>query len=719
MMTYICLCTTIACLAFLFIHRKNVLERLNTYTGQATLSKQICGASIFCLVMISLIPFLSYQYPRLALVIMLVLLAIYAGIIYGMHIHRLKPVSIFLEWLASHNMYLLGMLITMLICGVFAAILSSYSFPLAEGWYSLYAKLINQGQLPYKDFELLFTPFYSYLVALITRIFGYEISVLRIVGVILFILLSALHYAIYERIFRSPAIASIAATAATIYQQSEVVQVFYDYIRFFDFFAYLGTVLLIVYVRRYLEIKASDEVMHTQRPIWIWMLACGISLSLSALIRQNSGAIIVIYVIILMIGMIIVFSKKKSLLGGLLAYMIGALGVLGICILFMHKTGMLPLFLQGTTSSAIASKGGIGTVLFAWIPKALLSGGQNSVFIGIILVFFIVNYYLTKRYQTDHEIVKHQWLTWVLFSAFTFLICILASIIPSFAHSFGAFNLRTEMPFIAFFVTLELFIMELVLVVQNKKVDKESLLIHVPLFVTLGMAFAINYGSGTSASLSQGQTALNLGLIIALTLYLTRHQYCKPVELVIFFIITWMTVSNMVYKYESPYSWWGLNEDSVFEDDYELDIPVVQGIKVSQETYDGITGIYNDIMSHSAQGDSIFVFPHAPIFYVMTDRYADTYTYIQWFDVASDQAVINDIDVLEDSMPKVIVHIHVPEGVMESHEDLFRSGAESGLRVMDRKLKELESSGNYERIDDYMIQEYKVDVYSRKEEKME
>ena len=62
-----------------------------------------------------------------------------------------------------------------LLLALLAGILTTRGISPAEGWYSYYAYQINeQGAVPYVDFELLFPPLYTYLIALFTRIFGYE-----------------------------------------------------------------------------------------------------------------------------------------------------------------------------------------------------------------------------------------------------------------------------------------------------------------------------------------------------------------------------------------------------------------------------------------------------------------------------------------------------------------------------------------------------------------
>lgn len=75
------------------------------------------------------------------------------------------------------------------------------TMPIAEGWYSEYAWLINHGKLPYRDFEYLFFPLYIYFIVGFTKIFGYSIIALRILGIVLFGAIGGGLYWLYSKLF--------------------------------------------------------------------------------------------------------------------------------------------------------------------------------------------------------------------------------------------------------------------------------------------------------------------------------------------------------------------------------------------------------------------------------------------------------------------------------------------------------------------------------------
>ena len=84
------------------------------------------------------------------------------------------------------------LIFTVLAAAIYTGISCNKTMPMAEGWYTYYAQLINEkGLQPYRDFEFLFSPVYIYFIALFTKIFGYKIIALRILGVVMFSVIAA------------------------------------------------------------------------------------------------------------------------------------------------------------------------------------------------------------------------------------------------------------------------------------------------------------------------------------------------------------------------------------------------------------------------------------------------------------------------------------------------------------------------------------------------
>ena len=71
--------------------------------------------------------------------------------------------------------------------------------PLTEGWWHVYVNWINQGKIPYRDFELLVPPGYPYLLRLTTLLVGEGFLALRVVGAIQFAVIGVCVYLLIRR----------------------------------------------------------------------------------------------------------------------------------------------------------------------------------------------------------------------------------------------------------------------------------------------------------------------------------------------------------------------------------------------------------------------------------------------------------------------------------------------------------------------------------------
>src|SRR5262245_13372214 len=91
-------------------------------------------------------------------------------------------------------------------------------FPVTEGWFSLYARLIRAGQMPYRDFCLFLPPLYPLQLAAFSGIFGDEFIALRAAGVLVMLGMAWVVYALFARWF-PPFAAAFASLLALVYYQ--------------------------------------------------------------------------------------------------------------------------------------------------------------------------------------------------------------------------------------------------------------------------------------------------------------------------------------------------------------------------------------------------------------------------------------------------------------------------------------------------------------------
>lgn len=583
--------------------------------------------------------------------------------------------------------YLL-LLLVVLVCGSYAFIQHNKTMPFAEGWYSYYAQCINNGEIVYRDFDYLFPPFYIYLVALITRLFGYHIIVLRVFGVIVYCIIGSILYLVFVELFNSW-IAFIAAVTATLYLQTEVVQVFYDYIRVMDVFILLSVLFLL---------KAEKEKNKSN----IFWIIAGLSNAIGFLIKQNIGGVLFLFSCILVITTgLVTRTRITILLKKISAFIIGFTIPIALTCFEMIINDCLYSFIDQIGIDALNAKGGLITVLFGWFSlhrDNFVEGSRFAVVVVFVIIFAKIIRKRSKLDKRGNSIVD------LIIPLFFGIFCIISFLIfahsKNVAESFDRYNSLNT--YSVFLIVLVLFAFHVVKVVYyfNKKhaINQRDLLI----ITITGSYIAISWGCGMSSGLSEGQSTIGVAFVVAYCIesingvnYRKLHfKLMKSILIAICFLITLQSAAK---KMCHPYSWWGMQEADYWDNLYmSKDIRDLDGIQMSRETLNTYETICNAVKKYSKPNDPIYCFPNIQIFYTLCNRNdPGVRAKVQWFDVSSDASLESDMQVIKDNPPKVIIIYDASDGVYEAHEHLFREGRVSSTRKMRDYLQNFVQSNNY------------------------
>lgn len=588
--------------------------------------------------------------------------------------------------------YKLGVLFTIIPVVLFAAILCNKTMPAAEGWYTYYAQLINNGQVVYKDFEYLFMPGYITFIALFTKIFGYSIIALRILGVIFFTIIAYLAYRIFNELF-NPIAACMGALVTAFYLQSEVVQIFYDYIRMMDIFAYLTIFLLI---------KMGKSFIAKEKPDIKITLLAGFSNAMVLMVKQNIGLLFGFFVLIYFIFLFVYEKDKKTVFLNLLYYGCGAAIVFAGYGIYLLANGALGACLSQTLFGAVGAKGGVKTILFKWIidGKDDFIGelGVAGVAAGALFLLFI----LRKVYPGDKDESKAQRIVLIVFGAIAIIGILILSKVQKISEMLTDIYKSKTYGFYVF-ATVVFFIMMIMYAVDifcKKKHFEE----YIGFFLLFGAIFTIGYGVGMSGSLAASQIALSTGVIICLLVSLCTNKYSWISMSLVGVVAMCFIMFCSAFKMVNTYSWWGLTDSSIWESTETTNVSILKGIKMSEEDKKLYEGIVNDIDSNTTKDDSIFVFPHTPILYTAADRMdPGSFTKVQWYDVSTNDSVQKDIETITKAEPKAIVIYNIPEFAIEGHESSFNNNKESATTKMMKALRTFCIRNNYSAVNNYEI----------------
>jgi 4-amino-4-deoxy-L-arabinose transferase-like glycosyltransferase len=607
------------------------------------------------------------------------------------------------------SQHFIGVALTVVPVLLVALFFFDKSFPLTEGWYSVYAQLVNSGAKPYVDFDFHFPPVYLYMISFFTKIFGYELIALRILGVLVYTATAIVVYLIMSRLFKT-AIAVICAVVAMTFVQAQSAYIYYDYICFYDLFTYLTVFALLLFIDR------ASESKHRLPRLLIPAMCAGLFSVLAAMIRQSSGIIVMAGIVIFFIIIALTLKSKRQYRLGLFVYLVSALVALGAVFLPLLINGSFNEFYISVIREAIAAKGGINVVIFAWMGRYINSLVQSLpliLFFGLIISILLFAHYSSSKNKTSK---KRDFLSAILFCILLTVGLVLSYHSDSLNHFF---QISRNDVFIDTVFTASIFVFcyTLIRIILCRNSVQGF---HIGVALVSGCAVALGFGAGTSGGLSFGQTALAAALAIGMLIYHANQIdggiLAAIPKMISVSLALSLALGLVGLKIGSTYHWWGLETGAVYEQTERLDLPYLENLKVTEQDKQSIEGIVDNIWQYSVSENDVFIFPHVPVIYLASGKVPPTKTVVQWFDVSSPAAIDSDIETLLNHPPNVIVLCNLPEKVKNSHESLFNNGEESGLTKMERELYAMVRNGSYRVVGSYDFNVgYKIAVFAKKQ----
>lgn len=588
----------------------------------------------------------------------------------------------------------------------FVCIMLTYNkiFPITGTFYSVAAKTMENGAIPYRDFQLIFPPVYSYIIYFLTAIFGYNFVVIRVFGIVLFLIETMCIFFILEKLFNEEA-AMLGAVGTMIMLHSSNAFTAYDYGRVLDVCFFACVLLFVNIVKQY----KNNQMRH----LYLKSTVLGFLAFTTVLLRQSTGCMLVVAFTICYIGLLIIFNNKLKTCKCFACYILGnAISVL-ILGVYLISNGALDEFIFYTFHSAIEAKGGLEQELFGWIDNAYKYMWENKIYIVFFAMWILVAY-LVNKYEKKKEskfVLKNYIILSVLF---------IAGIIACFASK-NTCNFMYEnyyiakLPFVIYFILTCMFVVNFVQLLYRKFHDKKA---DEKLFILVmfeGMCITFSVSGAASSTLGAQTGFITYGLIIALVTYWISSSYYKYKIINLLFVFSLM-MGLVSAKLIAPYSWWGTKSGMAEEMCYEVDAPYMEGIRVALNTKIIIEEVYNTIEENKDDESTLFAFPQIPMFYLMNDIMPFTESYIQWFDVSADKTLIEDMEKIKSERPDFILLLKLPEFVLNGHETAFDGSNYSQQRIMQDELFEYVETENYYLEKMYNMEAgYKLFLYSKDE----
>lgn len=550
----------------------------------------------------------------------------------------------------SNRQKIFNLLILIVICLIWVTYTFNKTASFQEGWYMMYSDLILSGKRPYIDYEFLYFPLYSYIFTGIVSVFGSHLIVMRVVGAIIFTVTCVMMYLIVSE-FLPCRIALIAALVGSFFSIIDEFYVSYDYQQF---------ALLTFMFCLYPLVKALCSGEKASRRMFI----SGIFCCLTILIRPQSG--LILFAIICFVLLSCSLSKIKRLNQELLMFTIGTIAA-GLCFLLsLHMIGLLEPFLESAFN--YETKGGsLLSILLSFIDNFV-----NPYYLPVAVFLIICLYVFWKRdapFNLNTSDTK-----------FTLLFLLLA-VVMMVALFFGASSslvrvLGNQTQMMATFAIIGIITTIVCFAYcRFRKLSTDSWNAYFCLFVCGMAGIAMVWGSTTSGPITAVSEGMIITVVVGFVLFELRKisDFDKKSILTYLSIIVFVLImtSSMSVKAEMPYHWWGNYEEQYSNCNETTDIEYFDFIRMSPSEKYAYEDFSEQCAMYLGPGDNLYCYANNMLFYHIANKTPVVNCPVPWYDVATNDGVLKDLDYLKNNNPQMIVFQDTGAWSIDYHEYLY------------------------------------------------
>jgi hypothetical protein len=462
-----------------------------------------------------------------------------------------------------------------------------FSFaPFTEGWWIVYSRSILAGKMPYRDFELLSTPLYPYLVSIFTSIFGEEFYKFRLLGLILQFLINLLLFLILKNYTKST-YAALISTISTLFLQNSNAFMNYDY----NYVAILFVLVSLYYL-------VCKQGIGNDLNIYI----SGLFLGLSFLVKQTFGLnVLILYVLIS-----VIFLRSKNIYQLATGFIIPNVAVY----LYFTYYKSNQIYLESIFKGASGSKGGLEKLIFGWIPRVFVNPEAFANFSFISISFCILLFMLFKIKQIN--------------------IFLLISLVVIYILRFDSINrLVFENAYKLIWLAPGLWLTYKTLATLVRHKEEQTLKLWI---FSLGLFLA----SMLSAGLSEIGSFMPLAVSLVYITNKFKNTYLKYILLSIT-LISFIVNIDMI-KSNNPYTWWNYRVDSSKEKNVRVPSGLQVNLLMTEDQYVKRNSIL-DLLPESRECQNFIQFPHMPYFQLEKGCENFGYFNLYWPDFTSESSL--------------------------------------------------------------------------------
>lgn len=232
-----------------------------------------------------------------------------------------------------------------------------------------------------------------------------------------------------------------------------------------------------------------------------------------------------------------------------------------------------------------------------------------------------------------------------------------------------------------------------------------------PIFLLCVFQVALLVGNGTSAGLSEVSIYFGVALIIATILQLTSMNLISALIPIGSCILLSSYLIDI--KFQSPYAWWSVTSKDVRKQVCAPATGKLYGLCIETSNYDSIMRLVNTIKAGSSPNDRLYVFPHLPIFNLLSQRLPYQNAVVSWFDFSSQSQILGISTGILREPPPLLLIARLPKEVFESHERLFNDSKILPQRYILEAVDEQVKRGKLSLVETETVDGLKLELYKR------
>jgi len=536
--------------------------------------------------------------------------------------------------------------------------------PFTEGWWHVYARWLNQGKMPYRDFELLVPPGYPLLLRSATNIFGEAFYTLRIIGAVQIALLGVCIFVLTSR-FAGQALAVLFSAAAVSHLVSGTAFVSYDYVY---------TALLLMLASFSYVLSLVNHCLDSPQLRWRSWVIAGFLVGCALSIKQTQGLWTLLGVIILLV----IFQRRE--ISGFFKRL--ALICLGIAVVWLPLSlwllfeGVTPVDLFRALYLSGGPKGSATEVFFGWardvfnLSEIYLVRPVAAHWLAMFqsLLPFLGVAAIVNKLSSDQEQDR--------FAEISVLIGIsviglaLWSVRPT---TFG--SLTTVLDFlwglvasnrIVSWVVLPFFLIWLIVTRSPRHLFRHGLALSI-------CSIAVVWACGMSAGITEIGDFLAIAVALSFFVFIGQRRW---LAIALAGLMALSIASGSWWKKDglAPYAWWGYETPVSSEVTVRYEQGLLSGLRTTPE----IRELYDKYRTFIAASDDcpgeVVAFPHIPLFVLDVGSTPNGRLGQYWYDFSTTDEIVQETQRLENVELKAVVIMQLPPYVREMHEQLFNEG---------------------------------------------